>query len=231
MAGKILFIGSGSEAYCLSNLGLGGNSYQDGLPSHEHIVFLDAVQKTGRANQGYRSDLISGRGSFGGSAYTEAVFSGDDIEGVVRAIGDNEVWADWRDWCDDLRLSVKLLTVIPHTVRLWMHEDDNWASDRYPGVVFHHNVYVGQNCRVGEGTILNTGCIIEHDCTIEPDAFVAPGAILCGGVTIRKSAFIGAGAMVAPGVTVGARQFVKMGTVVGRDLPDLAVFGRHPLKS
>lgn len=148
------------------------------------------------------------------------VDSASELDGILVAIGNNEVRAQKLGWLKGLCLP--LATVI-HPAAV--------VSKRAlvgEGSVVMANVVINCDVSLGLGTILNTGCDIDHDCVLNNFVHISPNATLCGGVRIGDCSWVGAGAVIRQLVSIGASITIGAGSVVTSDLTNPGVYAGIP---
>ena len=136
------------------------------------------------------------------------------VEGVVVAIGNNDVRREFADRIEQIGLT--LINAI--------HPSANLAHNVALGrnIVVAAGALVCAHCQIGDSVILNTGCIVDHESMIGTAAHVCPGARLAGRVTIASGAFVGVGATVIQNVRVGFDAIIGAGAVVIGDVPPMS---------
>ena len=142
----------------------------------------------------------------------------NEYEGVIVAIGDNEIR---RQKMMDLVNSGASIVNLIHPAA---------SISRYAilgiGIVAFAGVVVHPGANIGDGAILNTACSIDHDCSLGEFVHVSPGARLAGGVIIGPLSWIGIGACVKQLISIGSRVKVGAGAVVVKDVVnDVTVVG------
>ena len=174
---------------------------------HDVVGFVDSSPEL----VGRRMD---GRPVLGDLSYLPELRDQRGVQGVVVAIGSNDVRREFADRVEQLGLT--LINAI------------------HPSANLAHNVTLGRNivvaagalacahCQVGDSVILNTGCIVDHETMIGTAAHICPGARLAGRVTVESGAFVGLGATVIQNVRVGYDAIIGAGAVVIRDVSPMS---------
>lgn len=144
------------------------------------------------------------------------------FDGVIVAIGNNEIRAEKLGWLDEVAADV--VSLIHPSACVSRYAEIGRGTVVMPGVVVNAGSFIES------GVILNTGCSIDHDCLIRTSAHISPGARLAGGVEVGDHSWLGIGCSVKQGISIGRDVIVGAGAVVVSDLPDGVIAVGVPAK-
>jgi len=173
----------------------------------EEIVFFDDAWPEFHKNGSY---LVKGN--------TESLLSSSEFDGVVVAIGNNQLRLKQTQILLDAGFN------LPTLVHPRAYVADDVVIDA--GSVLFAGSVVQPGTRLGKAVIVNTGATIDHDCTIAEGVHIAPGAHLAGGVSVSELTWIGIGASINQYLNIGANVTIGAGAAVINELADgLTVIG------
>jgi sugar O-acyltransferase (sialic acid O-acetyltransferase NeuD family) len=134
------------------------------------------------------------------------------LEGVVVAIGDNQVRSIVAARVAELCPGLAFVSAIHPSAQIGMDVSIG------PGTVVMAGAVVNPCTRVGRFCILNTNCSLDHDGVMDDFASLAPRAVTGGNCRIGTGAAVGIGAVLLHGVSVGEHAVVGAGSLVTRSI-------------
>jgi len=133
-----------------------------------------------------------------------------DSDGVIVAIGDNEIrMAKLRQIS---ALGAPLVSIVHPAAVISQYAAIGLGSVVFAGAV------INAFAKLGAGCIVNTNATIEHDCVLGDGVHVSPGANLGGQVVVGDGTWIGIGASVRHSVSIGDGVVVGSGAAVVNDI-------------
>tara|TARA_Y100001954_G_C15686427_1_gene540483 strand:+ start:217 stop:849 length:633 start_codon:yes stop_codon:yes gene_type:complete len=190
--GKLAVVGTGGHAQVVFDTAL-----QTGW---SEIVFFDekpqdSCKKTSFNCSGSFNDLIKSK---------------DQFDGVIVAIGDNEI---------RLKKTKLLINANAQSINL-VHPRSYVANNVIIGkgsVVFAGSV-VQPNSRLGIANIINSTASVDHDCEFGDGVHICPGAHIAGNVKIGDECMVGVGSSIINGINLGEKSKIGAGSVVIRNV-------------
>ena len=188
-----------------------------GASGHGKVVADVVSAMPGLKLVGFVDDYVAGQrksiGRFpilGGQEVLSEILH-DGIEGVIVAIGNNEVRLEKADVLG--KMGFKFITAIHPTAVL--------GSDVHIGVgtVIMAGVVVNASARIGCHVVVNTSATVDHDCILEDGSHLSPGVHLAGNVSVGRGSHVGIGAGIIQNLKIGEWSTVGAGAVVIRDIP------------
>lgn len=135
----------------------------------------------------------------------------DGVEGVIVAVGDNEIRSGHFETFTSRGLTP--VNAVHDNAHVSPHAT---VGD---GVVVQSSAEVMTNARIGDDAIVNTGAIVEHETVVGDHAHIGPGSAIAGRVEIEDGVFVGMGCDVKENVHVGENAVIGAGSVVLEDVP------------
>lgn len=155
-------------------------------------------------------------------ATKDLIHATDQYEGVIVAIGNNEVRTRISK---ELSASGGILVTLVHPKS---------AVSRYAslaeGTVVMANAVVNSDAKVGRYCIINTGATVDHDCVLGDGVHLSPGCNVAGGVSIGDGSWLGIGSSVKECLNLGAHVVVGAGSVVLKEVASRSTVYGVPAK-